>query len=113
MKGFKPVVKMATGGLVPKVGAPGKAGAQMAAKLPKPPKPAEMPKPPKLPTAGSMAGNKAKAMAKGGHVDEKEDKALIKKAVKMHDEQLHGGKKTNLTKLAVGGLAGMDKKMTK
>ena len=43
--------------------------------------------------------------AKGGaiHDDVAEDKKLIKKAVKMHDEQLHGGKKTNLSKLKKGG----------
>ena len=43
--------------------------------------------------------------AEGGstHDDVIEDKKLIKKAVKMHDEQLHGGKKTNLSKLKKGG----------
>lgn len=35
--------------------------------------------------------------------DIKQDKAIVKKAVGMHDKQLHGGKKTNLTKLARGG----------
>ena len=40
------------------------------------------------------------AMAKS---DIKQDKAIIKKAVGMHDKQLHGGKKTNLSKLARGG----------
>ena len=35
--------------------------------------------------------------------DLKQDKALIKKAFKMHDKQEHPGKKTNLTKLAKGG----------
>jgi hypothetical protein len=35
--------------------------------------------------------------------DIKQDKAIVKKAVTMHDKQLHGGKKTNLTKLAKGG----------
>ena len=37
------------------------------------------------------------------HDDIKQDKQMIKKAVKMHDDQLHGGKKTNLTKLSGGG----------
>ena len=37
--------------------------------------------------------------------DVKQDKAMIKKAVGMHDKQLHGGKKTNLAKLKSGGLA--------
>lgn len=43
--------------------------------------------------------------AKGGsmHDDVAEDKKLIKKALKMHDEQLHGGKPTNLSKLKKGG----------
>jgi hypothetical protein len=45
-------------------------------------------------------------MKKGGavkHSDVKMDKKVVKKAVKMHDDQLHGGKKTNLTKLKSGG----------
>ena len=45
-------------------------------------------------------------MAKGGmakHEDIKMDKKVVKKAVGMHDKQLHGGKKTNLSKLARGG----------
>ena len=42
-------------------------------------------------------------MKTGGHVDIKEDKTLIKKAISMHDKQLHGGKKTDLTKLKCGG----------
>jgi hypothetical protein len=41
------------------------------------------------------------------HDDIKEDKALIKKAIKMHDTQEHkGGKGTNLTKLKKGGVTG-------
>lgn len=32
-----------------------------------------------------------------------QDKQMIKKAVTMHDKQLHGGKKTDLAKLAKGG----------
>ena len=36
--------------------------------------------------------------------DIKQDKKLIKKAVKMHDNQLHGGKHTNLSKLKAGGM---------
>jgi len=35
--------------------------------------------------------------------DLSQDKKMVKKAVKMHDDQLHGGKKTNLTKLKKGG----------
>ena len=45
--------------------------------------------------------------SKGGETmdkqDIKQDKAIIKKAVTMHDKQLHAGKKTNLSKLAKGG----------
>ena len=37
--------------------------------------------------------------------DVKQDKAMIKKAVGMHDKQLHGGKKTNLASLKKGGVA--------
>jgi hypothetical protein len=42
-------------------------------------------------------------MKTGGHVDIKEDKALIKKAIKLHDKQLHNGKKTDLKSLKCGG----------
>jgi hypothetical protein len=39
--------------------------------------------------------------------DMKEDKKLIKKAFAMHDKQEHkGGKGTNLSKLAKGGVSG-------
>lgn len=37
--------------------------------------------------------------------DMMQDKAMTKKAVGMHEKQLHGGKKSNLTKLAKGGSA--------
>ena len=37
--------------------------------------------------------------------DMKQDKAMVKKAVGMHDKQLHDGKKTNLAKLKKGGKA--------
>ena len=37
--------------------------------------------------------------------DMMQDKAMAKKAVGMHESQLHGGKKSNLTKLAKGGSA--------
>jgi hypothetical protein len=50
---------------------------------------------------------KTELFKKGGETmdkkDIKQDKAIVKKAVTMHDKQLHGGKKTNLTKLAKGG----------
>jgi hypothetical protein len=44
---------------------------------------------------------------KGGAMkdDMMQDKAMAKKAVGMHESQLHGGKKSNLTKLAKGGSA--------
>ena len=44
-------------------------------------------------------------MKKGGmaHSDVKMDKKVVKKAVGMHEKQLHAGKKSNLTKLARGG----------
>lgn len=38
--------------------------------------------------------------------DINQDKKLIKKAFGMHDKQLHESKKTNLTKLAKGGMVG-------
>ena len=51
-----------------------------------------------------MKADKTKKMAMGGmHKDVKMDKKVVKKAVKMHDDQLHGGKKTNLSKLKTGG----------
>lgn len=49
--------------------------------------------------------NKYVGMKEGGmaHDDIKQDKQMIKKAVKMHDDQLHGGKKTDLKGLCGGG----------
>ena len=38
--------------------------------------------------------------------DINQDKKLIKKAFGMHDKQLHESKRTNLSKLAKGGMAG-------
>lgn len=52
--------------------------------------------------------DKGKKFGGGGmakHEDVKLDKKIVKKAVGMHDKQLHGGKKTNLSKLKSGGLA--------
>lgn len=84
MKGFKPIVKMASGGLVPKMPkAPGKAGASMTNKMPKPP--SGMPKPKRAVAVPSIGGNSKpglKAFAKGGHADLAEDKALVKSMVK-------------------------------
>jgi hypothetical protein len=54
-----------------------------------------------------MKADKGRKFGKGGmsHEDVKMDKAVVKKAVGMHDKQLHGGKKTDLAKLAKGGVA--------
>ncbi len=50
------------------------------------------------------------AMKKGGKADMMQDKKTVKKAVGMHEKQLHGGKKSDLAKLKNGGMA---KKMAK
>jgi len=51
--------------------------------------------------------DKGKKFKMGGdamkHEDIKLDKKTVKKAVGMHDKQMHGGKKTNLSKLKEGG----------
>jgi hypothetical protein len=39
------------------------------------------------------------------HEDIKMDKKTVKKAVGMHDKQMHGGKKTDLASLKKGGMA--------
>jgi hypothetical protein len=36
--------------------------------------------------------------------DMKQDKAMVKKAVGMHDKQMHGGKKTDMDALKKGGM---------
>jgi hypothetical protein len=57
--------------------------------------------------------DKGKKFKGGGMMDKKDmaqDKKMAKKAVGMHESQLHGGKKSNLTKLKSGGEA---KKMAK
>jgi hypothetical protein len=58
----------------------------------------------KLPTE---VRNKMGYMKKGGmaHSDVKMDKKVIKKAVGMHEKQLHGGKKSDMSKLKSGGMA--------
>ena len=59
-----------------------------------------------------MKADKGRKFGKGGMAHEeagemkadiKQDKAMIKKAVGMHDKQLHGGKKTSLAGLKSGG----------
>ena len=52
------------------------------------------------------AADKGRKFSRGGEMDKKDlsqDKKMVKKAVKMHDDQLHGGKKTNLKALKKGG----------
>ena len=61
---------------------------------------------------GGMAKKKMKmggmAYKEGGDADMAQDKKMAKKAVGMHEKQLHGGKKSDLAKLKMGG---MTKKM--
>jgi hypothetical protein len=51
--------------------------------------------------------SKGQKFKEGGAMknDMMQDKAMTKKAVGMHEKQLHGGKKSNLTKLKNGGSA--------
>ena len=54
---------------------------------------------------GGMA---KKGMKEGGMMDKKDmaqDKKMAKKAIGMHESQLHAGKKSDLTKLKKGGMA--------
>jgi hypothetical protein len=50
-------------------------------------------------------------------MDMAQDKKMVKKAVGMHDKQMHGGKKTDMSTLKKGGKAmcsgGKAKKMAK
>jgi len=48
---------------------------------------------------------KMKLFKEGGAMkdDMKQDKSMVKKAVGMHEKQLHGGKKSDMTKLKKGG----------
>jgi hypothetical protein len=69
MEGFKPVIKMKTGGSVSK----------------------------------AIAAAEKKEMRSGMHEDIKEDKKLVKKAINLHDDQLHEGAKTDLKTLKKGG----------
>jgi len=50
-----------------------------------------------------MMGMKKGGMAEGGMSDTAQDKAMIKKAFKQHDEQEHKGGKGTSLKLASGG----------
>lgn len=53
------------------------------------------------------AADKGKKFSKGGETMDKkdlaQDKKIVKKAVAMHDKQMHGGKKTNMAGLKKGG----------
>lgn len=63
-----------------------------------------------------LKADKGRKFKEGGamkHSDIKMDKKVVKKAVGMHDKQMHGGKKTNLTTLKKGGSACAPKKMAK
>ena len=53
---------------------------------------------------GGMA---KKGMKEGGMADMAQDKKTVKKAVGMHEKQLHGGKKSDLAALKKGGMAKM------
>jgi len=56
--------------------------------------------------------DKGKKFKGGGMMDKKDmmqDKKMAKKAIGMHESQLHGGKKSNLSKLKSGGMAKMKK----
>lgn len=55
-----------------------------------------------------LKADKGRKFKEGGimkDADLAQDKKMVKKAVSMHDKQLHGGKKTNLTTLKKGGVA--------
>jgi hypothetical protein len=51
----------------------------------------------------SLFSKGGQTMKKDMKMDMKQDKAMVKKAVGMHDKQQHMGKKTDLAKLAKGG----------
>ena len=55
-----------------------------------------------------MKADKGRKFKGGGMMDKKDlaqDKKTAKKAVGMHEKQLHGGKKSNLAALKKGGMA--------
>jgi hypothetical protein len=54
------------------------------------------------------AADKGRKFKEGGAMkDIKQDKAMAKKAVGMHESQLHGGKKSDMSKLKKGGMPKM------
>jgi hypothetical protein len=52
-----------------------------------------------------MKADKGRKFKEGGAMDMAQDKKMVKKAVGMHEKQLHGGKKSDMTKLKSGGMA--------
>jgi hypothetical protein len=59
-----------------------------------------------------LQADKGKKFKGGGMMDKKDmaqDKKMAKKAVGMHEKQLHGGKKSDLAKLKSGGMTKMAK----
>jgi hypothetical protein len=57
-----------------------------------------------------MKADKSKKFKGGGMMDKKDmaqDKKMAKKAIGMHEKQLHGGKKSDLAKLKSGGMTKM------
>lgn len=55
-----------------------------------------------------IKADKGRKFKEGGamkHSDIKMDKKVVKKAVGMHEKQLHGGKKSDMSKLSSGGTA--------
>jgi len=59
-----------------------------------------------------MKADKGKKFKEGGMMDKKDmaqDKKTAKKAIGMHEKQLHGGKKSNLAALKKGGMTKMSK----
>lgn len=63
---------------------------------------------------GGMATKKMDHAEKGEmKKDLAQDKKMVKKAVGMHDKQMHAGKKTNLSTLKKGGMACAPKKMAR
>jgi hypothetical protein len=63
-----------------------------------------------------LKADKGRKFKEGGmmkHEDIKMDKKVVKKAVGMHEKQLHAGKKSDMSKLKSGGMACAPKKMAK
>jgi hypothetical protein len=60
------------------------------------------------PTAQDLK-NSAKKMEEGGKADMAQDKAMIKKAIKQHDQQEHAGGKGTVLKLKKGGVPAYNK----